>query len=338
MSTKRITRKDVAERAGVSVAVVSYVINNGPRPVSASTRAKVERAIEELGYYPNELARSLRLQQTSTIGLIIPNLTNPVYAEIATCMEGVCTREGYLVLLGNSGREPEREKKLVQMLRAKQVDGVVMIPDQDPMELIELLQQARIPSVILEHALLGQHCITLDDLEGGRLGTRHLLGLGHQRISFIRRTPSSATSSQRFTGYRQALEAAGLCFDPELVVESGPGQEAGYCAMQHLLRLPDRPTAVFTHNDVLAIGAIHAIRSAGLSVPGDISVVGYDDTVVSAYLGPPLTTVKFPKQEMGERAAHMILQLAQQRDELPAQTLTLPVELMVRASTGPPPG
>jgi DNA-binding LacI/PurR family transcriptional regulator len=223
------------------------------------------------------------------------------------------------------------------MLRAKQVDGVVMIPDQEPMELIELLHQARIPSVILEHDLPAQHCITLDDLEGGHLGTRHLLSLRHERIGLIWRTPSSATSSLRFTGYRQALEASGVGFDPGLVVESGPGQEAGYCAMQHLLGLANPPTAVFTHNDVLAIGAIHAIRSVGLSVPGDVSVVGYDDTVTSAYLGPPLTTVKFPKQEMGDRAAHMILQLAQHRDALPARTLTLPVELMVRASTEPPP-
>jgi DNA-binding LacI/PurR family transcriptional regulator len=337
MTKRRITRNDVAERAGVSVAVVSYVINDGPRPVSPQTRAKVERAIEELGYYPNELARSLRLQQSSTIGLIIPNLTNPVYAEIARSMEGVCTQEGYLVLLGDSGRDPVREKKLVQMLRAKQVDGVVMIPNQNPMELVGLLQQARIPSVILEHELPGQHCITIDDLEGGRLGTRHLLSLGHRRIGLIRRTPSSASSSQRFTGYCQALEEAGVGFNPDLVIESGPGQEAGSLSMQRLLALSQPPTAVFTHNDVLALGAMHAIRSAGLQIPDDISVVGYDDTAPTAYLGPPLTTVRFPKEEMGRRAGEMILRLAQHQDELPPRTFTLPVKLLVRASTAPPP-
>jgi DNA-binding LacI/PurR family transcriptional regulator len=338
MAKRRITRNDVAERAGVSVAVVSYVVNDGPRPVSPQTRAKVERAIEELGYYPNELARGLRLQQSSTIGLIIPNLTNPVYAEIAHSMEGVCTQEGYLMLLGDSGRDPVREKKLVQMLRAKQVDGVVMIPNQAPMELVELLQHARIPSVILEHELPGQHCITIDDLEGGRLGTRHLLSLGHRRIGLIRRTPSTASSSQRFTGYRQALEEAGVGFNPALVIESGPGQEAGSRSMQRLLALPQPPTAVFTHNDVLALGAMHAIRSAGLQIPDDISVVGYDDTAPTAYLGPPLTTVRFPKEEMGRRAGEMILRLAQHQDELPPRTLTLPVKLLVRGSTAPPPG
>jgi LacI family transcriptional regulator len=338
MVKKRITRNDVAERAGVSVAVVSYVINDGPRPVAPETRARVEKAIDELGYYPNELARSLRLQQSSTIGLMIPNLTNPVYAEIARSMEGVCTQEGYPVLLGDSGRDPVREKKLVQMLRAKQVDGVVMIPSQDPKVLVQPLQHARIPTVILEHDLSGQYCIVIDDLQGGWLGTQHLLSLGHRYIGFIRRTPSGATSSQRCTGYRQALEAAGVGFNPALVIESGPGQEAGSQAMRRLLAVSPPPTAVFTHNDVLAMGAMHAIRSAGLSIPDDISVVGYDDTAPAAYLGPPLTTVRFPKEEMGRRAGELILRLAQHKDELPPRTLTLPVKLLVRASTAPPPG
>ncbi len=336
MKKRRVTRQDVAARAGVSATTVTYVLNNGPRPVSPETRARVEKAIEELGYYPNELARSLRLQQTSTIGLIIPNLTNAVYAEIARSMEGVCTQAGYLVLLGDSGRDPVREKKLVHMLRAKHVDGVVMIPSQDPMTLIQPLQQARIPTVILEHDLSGQHCVAVDDMQGGWLGAQHLLSLGHRRIGLIRRTPSTATSSQRFIGYRQALKEAGIDFDPQLVIECGPGQEAGYQAMRQLLALPEPPTAVFTHNDVLALGAMHAIRSGGLHIPGDISVVGYDDVASAAYLGPPLTTVKFPKEEMGRRAAEMVLRLARHRGELSPRTLTLPVKLMVRSSSGPP--
>jgi LacI family transcriptional regulator len=336
MKRGRVTREDVAKRAGVSVAVVSYVVNNGPRPVAVATRAKVEQAIAELGYYPNELARSLRLQQSSTIGLLIPNVTNPVYAEIARSMEGVCIGEGYLVLLCNSGRDPLQEQKCVHLLRAKQVDGVVMIPNQEPWELIRPLQQAGIPIVVLEHDLAGVPCIALDDLQGGRLGAQHLLSLGHRRIGFIKRTPSSATSAQRSVGYRQALEAAGIPFDPALVVESEAGQAGGYQAMQQLLALPEPPTAVFTHNDVLASGVMHAIRQAGLSIPGDISVVGYDDIVSSAYLVPPLTTVKFPKEEMGRRAAEIILQLAQHQ-QLSVQTIILPAELVVRASTAPPP-
>lgn len=332
---KPVTRKEVAERAGVSVAVVSYVVNNGPRPVSPETQAKVNKAIEELGYYPNELARSLSRKQTATIGLIIPSLTNPVYAEIADSLEKVCAAEGYIVMLCGTGRDPAKERKLAETLRAKQVDGVVVIPSQTPQAVISPLQQAHIPTVVLEHDLPNTHCIAIDDRQGGRLATQHLLSLGHRRIGKIKREPYSALSYLRFAGYRETLDEAGIPFDPALVVESKAGQSAGYASMQKLLALPNPPTAVFTHNDVLAMGAIRAIYDAGLSVPHDISVVGYDDTISAAYLNPRLTTVKFPVAEMGCRAGQMILELAQKKGSLPARTIMLPVELMVRGSTAP---
>lgn len=335
MPLKRVTHKDVAERAGVSVATVSYVLNRGPRPVSPETRLKVEEAVAALGYYPNEVARSLRLQHSSTIGLIIPSMTNPVYAEIARDLENVCTQEGFLVLLCNSERQEEREKRFIQMLRAKQVDGVVITPNSEPLSLLEPLRQARIALVVLEHDLRGIHCIAIDDLQGGRIGTQHLIDLGHRRIALIKRKPTSALSTQRFVGYCQVLAAAGLPFDPNLVIECTTGQAAGYQAMRQLLALAEPPTAVFTHNDVLAMGAMHAIHDAGLCVPGDISVVGYDDVTSSAYLTPPLTTVRFPKQEMGALAGRTILQLIQKKEEILPQTILLPVELVVRASTAP---
>lgn len=336
MSHRRITYKDVAEHAGVSVATVSYVLNNGPRPVSTETRIRVEDAIAELGYYPNEVARSLRLQQSSIIGLIIPSATNPVYAEIALELERVCTEAGFLVLLCNSGRQHDREIKFVHMLRAKGVDGVVMMPHAQPMELIEPFQQARIPTIVLEHDLPGVHCLASDDLEGGRLGTQHLIELGHRRIALIKRRPTSALSTERFTGYCQALATAGIAFDPALVVECLTGQDAGAAAMRHLLTLPNPPTAIFTHNDVLAMGAIHAVHTAGLSVPTDISVLGYDDITSAAYLYPPLTTVRHPKAEFGVLAANMLLKLIRRQEEIAPQTTQLPVELVIRASTAPP--
>lgn len=337
MTAKRVTHKDVAERAGVSVATVSYVLNNGPRPVSVETRARVEEAITELGYYPNELARSLRLQQSSTIGLILPNVMNPVFAEIAHELESVCTQEGFLVLLCNSDRQHEREERFIQMLRAKQVDGVVITPQSEPLALIKPLLQAHIPVVVLEHDLPGVHCIAMDELQGGRIATQYLLGLGHRRIALIKRTATSALSRQRSVGYQQALAAVGIPYDPQLVLECAAGQTAGAQAMQQLLALREPPTAVFTHNDVLTMGALHAIHSAGLAVPGDISVVGYDDITAAAYLSPPLTTVRSPKAEMGLLAGRTILQLVRQKESLPPQTTTLPVELVARSSTAPPP-
>ncbi len=336
MSFKRITYKDVAEQAGVSVATVSYVLNNGPRPVSAMTRLRVEATIEELGYYPNEVARSLRLQQSLIIGLIIPNATNPVYAEISQELERICSEAGFLVLLCNSGNQQKREEKFVHMLRAKGVDGVVIMPHHDPLALIQPLRQARIPTVVLEHDLPGVHCIASADLEGGRLGAEHLIALGHRRIGLIKRQATSTLSTERFTGYCQALAQANIAFDPTLVVECMTEYATGSAAMNQLLTLTDPPTAVFTHNDIIATGAIHAIHSAGLAVPADISVVGYDDITSAAYGFPPLTTVRHPKAELGRFAATTLLKLIQGEEEVMPQTVILPVELVLRASTAAP--
>jgi LacI family transcriptional regulator len=336
MTIKRITREDVAKRAGVSVAVVSYVVNDGPRPVSPETRAKVIQVIKELGYYPNELARSLTRKQTATIGLVIPYLKNPVYAEIAESFERVCTSSGYTVMFGNSGRDPAKEQKLAETLRSKQVDGVVILPTQDPQTNLLLFQQANIPTVVLEHDLPDTHCIVIDDRQGGRLAMQHLLSLGHHRIALIERETLSPHGRLRGVGCREMLEESNIPLDPTLVITCKAGQAAGYTAMQQLLALPDPPTAVFTHNDVLAMGAMRAIFDAGLTVPTDISVMGHDNTSHTAYLNPPLTTIKFPVMEMGRRAGQIILELVQQPDSLPAQTITLPVELVVRGSTAPP--
>jgi LacI family transcriptional regulator len=335
MEIKSITRKEVAERAGVSVAVVSYVVNDGPRPVAPETRIKVERAIEELGYFPNELARSLSRKQTAIIGLIIPSLVNPVYAEIADSLTHYCASEGYRVILGSSGRDHQNEVELAKSLRAKRVDGVVLLPSESPEEILQPLRQAHIPTIVLEHEIPNTHCIAIDDFQGGYLATQHLLSLGHRRIGMIRRNPTSALSHLRYVAFRDALQAADIPFDPHLVVECDAGQESGYASIQKLLALPHPPTAVFAHNDVLAMGAISAIYHAGLTVPNDISIVGYDDTIQAAYFNPPLTTVKFPIGEMGRLAGNTILELVKNGRPLSPQTITLPVELIVRASTAP---
>ena len=172
-------------------------------------------------------------------------------------------------------------------------------------------------------------------MQGGRLATRHLLLLGHRRIGMIRRKPTSALSHLRYVVFRDMLQVANIPLDPDLVIESEAGQASGYASMQKLLALSDPPTAVFTHNDVLAMGAISAIYQAGLKVPDDISIVGYDDTINAAYLNPPLTTVKLPIAEMGRLAGKTILDLIKNGNSFAPQTTTLPVELIIRASTAP---
>jgi DNA-binding LacI/PurR family transcriptional regulator len=335
METRPITRKEVAERAGVSVAVVSYVVNDGPRPVSPEKKLRVERAIEELGYYPNELARSLSRKQTAIIGLIIPSLINPVYAEIADSLTRYCATEGYRVILGSSGRHHQTEVEFAKSLRAKRVDGVIMIPSESPEEILNPLQQAHIPTVVLEHELPNVHCIAIDDFQGGQIATRHLISLGHRRIGMIRRKPSTALSRMRYVAFQEVLQQAQISFDADLVIESEAGQASGYASMQKLLALPQPPTAVFAHNDVLAMGAMSAIYQAGLTVPQDLSIIGYDDIIHSAYLNPPLTTVKLPIAEMGRVAGKKVLDLIQSGNSLSPTTTTLPVELIVRASTAP---
>jgi LacI family transcriptional regulator len=334
---RRITRKDVAERAGVSVAVVSYVVNAGSRPVAPATRVKVEKAIEELGYYPNEIARGLVLQQSLTIGLITPDYTNPVYGEEAEAIQEVCRPNGYLMLFVYSGNSVDRERELVKMFRAKMVDGVIIQPvSSDPIETIKPLKQAGIPVVLLQYDCDEVPCVVLADVHGGQLATQHLLDLGHRRIGFIKgRLPSAARAEERLIGYRQALQNAGIAYDPALIITSDVTQDAGFQAMQQLLALLQPPTAVFCHNDALAVGAMHAVYAAGLSIPGDISVVGYDDTASSAHLVPPLTTVRFSRKEMGRQAAAILFRKIEQNGNDEAYTIELPVELMVRNSTGP---
>jgi LacI family transcriptional regulator len=178
----------------------------------------------------------------------------------------------------------------------------------------------------------------VDDLAGGRLATQHLLDLGHRRIGFVRYTAFTAISGLRLNGYRQSLEAAGVSFDPALLIECDDSYAAGCEAMERLLALAGPPTAVFTHHDVLALGAMHAVQRRGLACPGNISIVGYDDTASSAYFNPPLTTVRLPTDEIGREAASLILDLAHRaREALPPQrTTTLPVQLIVRGSTARP--
>lgn len=331
----RITRDDVARLAQVSTAVVSYVINNGPRAVAPETRRRVEEAIAALGYFPNTIARSLRSDQSNTLGLIIPTMTDPEYAQIAQDFQLICHREGYLVVFCTSERNVADEEQAIGMLRNHQVDGVAILPTQDSPAILRPLLFAGIPTVVIDRYLPNAHSITVDDLEGGRIGTQHLLALGHRRIGILLQNIERTTGSERLLGYSQALADAHVAHDEQLVASSIVTTNDAYHAMWRLLRLPQRPTAILTDNHTISLGAMRALYEAGLRIPDDISVVGYGDLPLAATFAPPLTTVQCSPYTLGEMAAQTVLRLAARHDSASASASILPVALVQRSSTAP---
>ena len=328
-----VTIRDVAVHAGVSVTTVSHVVNE-TRPVSADLRQRVLAAMAELGYQPNALARSLRRKQTHTLGMIVPDSANPFFAEVARGIEDTSFDIGYTVILCNSVGSLAREALYVDLLAKKQVDGVLLVAAGDSLRQVRTLQVRAIPLVVVDRDLPGSvvDCVLTDNVQGGRLATEHLLHLGHRRIGCITGASDLTPSAGRADGYRQALAAAGIPCDETLIIKGDFQDQSGYVGAQELLRLPNPPTAIFACNDLMAIGAMSAALEAGLRVPTDLSVVGFDDIHLAGYVNPPLTTVAQPKFELGRTAARMLLERIDKRDLAPRRCL-LPTQLVVRHST-----
>jgi LacI family transcriptional regulator len=344
---RSVTRDDVAALAGVSASTVSYVVNSGPRPVSEATRQRVHAAMDELGYRPNSVAASLRRRRTSTIGLLLPGLLNSYFADIAEEVERVASARGYSVVLRQSGFDTERERRSVNALIDDRIAGAVWVPLGESQALmakmthfgIPLVLLDRVPTPMLDSVRAGLiRLVSADNVLGGRLATEHLISLGHRRIALIWMPPALTHNQGRLAGYKQALAEAGIEFDPTLVVGGGYSYEAGRAAARVLLDRPDPPTAIFANYDVLAIGALRGIREAGLRVPEDVSVVGFDDIEQASFAHPTLTTIAQPKQQMGRLSAELLTRLiADDNPPDPQATLDLPVQLVVRESSGPCP-
>jgi LacI family transcriptional regulator len=332
-----VNRKQVAAYAFVSEATVSYVINNGPRPVAPETRERVLNAIRELGYSPSSVARNLRTQRTTTIGLLIPDIMNPFYAEVAQVIENTCFTRGYTTVLCNSSRSQQHEEDYVKVLRSQRAEGVILIPTGASTHAVEQLRDAHIVTVVLEYEFDNTFCLVIDEFRGGFLLTQHLLELGHERIGCIISVGDSSSSKARFDGYQKALAEAGISLNESLIVHTGPEIGSSEAATFTLLEQPHPPSAIIVHNDTLALGALSAIRKHGLRVPEDISVVGYDNIVEAAFFHPPLTTIDYPKRQMGEEAVSLLFDLIRQQDQtLTPFTKMLPVKLIRRESTAPP--
>lgn len=333
----RPTIKDVAARAGVSRQTVSRVINNKDE-VSPETRARVLAAVEELGYRPSAVARSMVAGRTCTLGCISPNLTDYTFACIIESAQAEARRQGYFILTGSAPTEADVEPLLEEMLQ-RQVDGLLVInphADDRHRHFLPLVEKG-MAVVYLNNTPQNEpvSSIRCDDHEGGYQATRYLIGLGHTAIATLVGPDNEECTSDRMAGYRQALDQAGLDFDSALTASGDWSATSGYQATQRLLATGQPFSAVFAQNDRMAVGSIRALQEAGRLVPDDVSVIGFDDIPLASYFDPPLTTLRQPMEESGRRAARLLIETIQNPDRPPELVLTH-ARLIERASCAPP--
>ena len=334
-----VTRNDVAKLAQVSPSTVSYVVNNGPRPVSAETRERVLRAIKELGYHPNAVARNLRRQQTNSIGLIIPDIVNSYFADLAKGVEDTVFERDYTVAFCHTAYNLERELRYVDHLFSERTAGAIWVPATGDPSPAFRIREYQIPLVVLDRNIRGLEAPSVvgDNFTGGYIATKHLISLGHRRIACIARPVKLSHSQERVKGYKAALNEYGLPIDEELIAPGGYRFENGSQAIDYLLDLENPPTAAFAYNDIMAIGALRRLQERGFQVPADFSVVGFDDIPESPFTCPALTTIQQPKLEMGRKAAAFLLDLIDGIKLENTVQAKFEVNLIVRETTGPAP-
>jgi DNA-binding LacI/PurR family transcriptional regulator len=343
MARKRVTHRDVARHAGVSPAVVSYVINGGPRGTSAAARARVLEAIQELAYQPNSLARALRIQRTHTIGFVscdfspLDVFVSPYSAGILTGLAAELAARGYYLLvyplLAGDDAAPLRA-----LLRGGRLDGVVLRLVEDAPRtnaVLEAVSEAGMPCVCVERTgdpRFGFGAITFDDDRGAYDATRYLVSRGHRRIAHVQGDPHYASARARRAGYERALADSGLELESELIQGDSWTPARADASVGRLLALVDPPTAIFAASDSLAFRAVEVLRAAGRRIPDDVAVVGIDDVAVASEMVPPLTTVRIPLAEIGRRAAHRIADLVDAAGEGLAYHETVPLQIIQRST------
>ncbi len=307
----RVTMADVAREAGVSLMTVSRVVNNKGE-VSEATRQRILKVIEKLGYRPSGIARSLATSRTGTIGLIVPDISNPFFADLAKGVEKVAYSEGYNVFLCSTEENPQRELKVLESLAEYRVDGVLLCSSRlDEEHLVNSLgffYSAVLVNRALERRDLAVGTVMVDDVRGGEIATLHLINEGRKRIGFLAGPETSHSGRNRFKGYRTALDQAGIPYDPEVVLHCASNVEGGYEAAKTLLSKNSDVTALFCYNDLVAVGALRACNEMGVKVPDDVSVVGFDDIMLAGLVTPGLTTCRIQREELGERSATMLLE------------------------------
>ncbi len=332
---KPVSIKDIARAAQVSYSTVSRALQDSPL-VGLETRQKIQLIARQSNYRASAVARSLVTSKTRTIGVVVTAVSDPFIAEVVAGIEERAHHEHYSVLLANCNADPVREARVVESFAERRVDGIIVTASRVGALYMPHLSRMRVPVVLLNNFGQGEfvYSVGIDNLSASRDAVTYLVGLGHRRIAYIGDRGGFQSDTDRFGGYRQALQQADLSFDPSLVIHGDGTPKGGEDAMLRILDAADWPTAVFCYNDMSAFGALRAVRRQGLKIPEDISLIGFDDLLMASYADPPITTVRQPMAQMGRLATDIVLKLLSgSRCEF---NVKVHGELTIRESTSPP--
>ncbi|HEV2712150.1 MAG TPA: LacI family DNA-binding transcriptional regulator [Gaiellaceae bacterium] len=336
MAIANVTIKDVARHAGVSPMTVSRVINRSDR-VRPETRRRVEEAIADLGYVPSRLARGLIRQKTGTLALIVPDVANPFFTLIVRGAEDIARRAGYRIILCDTRADLAIERDVIEEMIAHRVEGIVIAPVSDrSREHLRRLTSFGVQFVLIDRTVRGIEAdvVVGDNVGGGGRLVEHLIGLGHRRIGFITESDDVSTARERRESYEAALLSSGLPVDPELIVFSTVDPRGGFHGMRRLLELDERPTAVFAVNNLVAVGAIEAVRAHGLEVPDDVALVCFDDIEYASRLYPFLTVMAQPAETIGTLGTQLLVERIEGRAPEQRRVVILPADFIIRRSSG----
>lgn len=339
-----VTIKDIARVVGVSHTTVSRALRGHPA-ISQETVSRVQQIANELGYVPNKAARGLKTRRSGILGVIVRRIVDPFFGEVLDGIEEVLSERDYSLFLAASQRDPVREETIVRLMSERRVDGVIICSTQVGEEHRQQLEQFGVPTVLINNQAADDiiHSVYHDDAEGSRQLTRYLIELGHTKIAYLGNAQADRTTEDRKKGYTSEMRRQMLTVPPEYVIDGPNGlADGGRIGTQNFLERSSLPTSIVCYNDVMAIGAMRTLNEAGFRVPEDISVTGFDNIDLAAYVTPPLTTFDQPKYELGRQAALMMLRLLDKRDDdvtiLSSDVITLQGKMILRHSTAPPAG
>lgn len=328
-----ITIKDLAREVNVSVTTISRVLNNKP-DVSEETKKKVKKAIEKMGYNPNTVARGLVLKKTNSIGLIIPDINNPFFPEIIKGVERTAKKLGYSLILCNTDNDKTEEKESIKLLRSKQVDGIILSLSRKNKEVLKELEKEKFPIVQIDRQIKDSiyPAIIIDNKKSAYIATEYLIKHGHRKIGHITGDLSTETALDRLNGFKLALQNYNIPCREEWLLEGDYSKESGKEMMEKIIKLKDRPTALFFANDLMAFGAYETIYKYKLSIPEDFSIIGHDNIEITSFVRPGLTTMDQPKYRLGQIAVEKLIDMIEKKDNNTFENVILKNAIIVRDS------